>query len=110
MEDINNLKFQSNQCIELNENIREGHIDNNDITEANNFFLSQTNVLSNCKENLIEAFRILDKEGKGIVSYSDIYNLLSLFDVGFSKEDLNSLLDGFNIDGDGYINYLNYAY
>ncbi len=110
MEDPNNIfKTQANQCIEFDQNIKEGLIDNNDITEANCFLQLNKNGLSNCKENIIDAFKILDKEGRGIVSYSNLFYLLSLFDQSVNKEDLNSLLEGFNIDGDGYINYLNYA-
>lgn len=116
MEDMMNSQTHVDQCIEYDSNIREGLIDSNDIFEANAFFQLQSNSICSLKakdevkEKIINAFKLLDKDKKGLISSSDLHYVMSLLNTEISREEVESIIDGLNIDGDGYIDYLNNAY
>lgn len=58
-----------------------------------------------CDFNLIDAFRILDPNGKGSVSSGDIGKGLQFLSINSTQSELNAFLKRFDKDGDRLLRY-----
>lgn len=61
------------------------------------------------EEDLIEAFKIFDKDGYGLISAAEIKYVLTEIAEKFTEKEVTDLLNEANIDGDGYINLYEFA-
>ena len=60
---------------------------------------------SDSEEDLIEAFKVLDKDGNGIIEASELRHLLTNLGNALSEEEADEMVREVDIDGDGLINY-----
>ncbi|MCQ2816094.1 MAG: EF-hand domain-containing protein [archaeon] len=58
-------------------------------------------------EEMIEAFKIFDKDGNGLISPKELLDVMtSLGGPGsVTEEEVNEMVKEADMDGDGYINY-----
>ena len=54
---------------------------------------------------LIEAFKIFDKDGNGVISSKELRNVMQVLGESLSEEECEEMIKEADIDGDGYINY-----
>mgnify|MGYP003319126910 CR=1 FL=1 len=57
------------------------------------------------ENDLIEAFKIFDKDGNGTISVKELKNVMSTLGESLSDEECEEIIKEADIDGDGCINY-----
>ena len=56
-------------------------------------------------EGLIEAFKVFDRDGKGLLTSEKLLHVMQSLGVEFTEEDALEMLRRFDQDGDDCINY-----
>ena len=56
-------------------------------------------------EKVINAFKLFDKDGNGLINISELKHIISNFGNNIQESEINDLLNEADIDMDGYINY-----
>jgi len=92
---------------DLREIVKEVDSDYNGTVEFDEFISLMESKMKDVdsEEELYEAFKIFDKNGNGKVSKSDIRSVLSSLREMISPQELQDLMDKYDIDKDGYLNY-----
>ena len=57
------------------------------------------------EEDLIEAFKIFDKDGNGVISAQELRHVMTTLGERLTEEEADEMIREADIDGDGYINY-----
>jgi calmodulin len=58
------------------------------------------------EEELIEAFKVFDRDGNGLISASELKHVIEKSSgENLSENEVNEMIKEADIDGDGYINY-----
>ena len=57
------------------------------------------------EEEVLNAFKLFDKEGNGLININDLKHIMLTCGNNFSETEINDLLKEADIDMDGYINY-----
>ena len=60
---------------------------------------------TDAEEELYEAFRIFDKDGTGFISSEDLQQVFTNLGEVVTQEEIDSMIQDGDIDGDGRINY-----
>jgi calmodulin len=58
-------------------------------------------------DDLIKAFQFFDKEGKNKINFKELKHGLKFMGESLTEEEINILNEEFDIDEDGYVNYIN---
>lgn len=92
---------------DLKEMIKEVDSDYNGTIEFNEFVtLMESKMRDNdSEEEIIEAFKIFDKKGNGHISKADIKNVMISLHESLSQEEIDDLMNKWDIDKDGYLNF-----
>ncbi len=61
------------------------------------------------EEDLLESFKIFDKEGNGIITVQELKHLVSHFGETLSEEEADELIREADIDGDGTVNIYKFS-
>jgi calmodulin len=61
------------------------------------------------EDELIEAFRLFDKEGKGYIGTDEIKHLLLMLGESMSNEEIEEIITQADLDGDGKVSYQDFA-
>jgi calmodulin len=61
------------------------------------------------EDELIEAFRLFDKEGKGYIGIDEIKHLLLMLGESMSNEEIEEIITQADLDGDGKVSYQDFA-
>lgn len=56
-------------------------------------------------QEIKEAFRVFDKEGKGFISAAELRNVMTNLGEKLTDEEVDEMIRDADIDGDGQINY-----
>ena len=57
------------------------------------------------EEDLIEAFKIFDKDGNGVISANELRHVMTTLGERLTEEEADEMIREADIDGDGFINY-----
>jgi len=57
------------------------------------------------EEEIIQAFRVFDKDGNGTISSNELRHIMSTLGEKLSDDEIEQMIQEADIDGDGYINY-----
>ena len=57
------------------------------------------------EEDLIEAFKIFDKDGNGVISAQELRHVMTTLGERLTEDEADEMIREADIDGDGYINY-----
>ena len=102
---INGFNINSG-CVNINE------ISNNQKIKEDEILKLKTNseiINYNEEEEVIKAFKLIDKDGNGLISTAEFNFLLRTFGDNLKEEDIDSLINELDPDHDGYINYMEYV-
>jgi len=89
------------ECIDEVDGDGSGFVD---LSEFMELMTKKTKEMEDEKE-VREAFRVLDKDGKGTISAEVIKEILLELDPGLSSEDADAMVDEIDEDGSGAIDY-----
>jgi calmodulin len=59
----------------------------------------------NAEEEMIEAFKVFDSDGNGMISSDELRQIMENLGEKLSKEEVDEMVKEADIDGDGQINY-----
>jgi len=93
--------------VELNEMIKEVDADNSGTIEFSEFLnlMAQKLKDTDIDEEMIEAFKVFDKDGSGIISTDDLKNIIKSLEENITDQEINELVNEADFDSDGKINY-----
>lgn len=57
------------------------------------------------EEEVINAFRVFDKEGGGMISAVELRHIMTTLGDRLTEEEVEEMIREADVDGDGYINY-----
>ena len=57
------------------------------------------------EQEIINAFRVFDKDGNGLISKAELTNIMSILGDTLSNEEIEEMIIEADVDGDGFINY-----
>ena len=60
---------------------------------------------SDSEEELIEAFKIFDRDGNGLISADELLHVMISLGENTNMEEIEDLIKEADLDGDGFINY-----
>ena len=60
---------------------------------------------SDSEEELIEAFKIFDRDGNGLISSDELLHVMVSLGENTNLEEIEELIKEADLDGDGFINY-----
>ncbi|VUC23483.1 unnamed protein product [Clonostachys rosea] len=92
---------------ELQSIIDEADLDNNGALEFSDFvrLMSDKVKPTSLDDELIDVFRMLDRNGDGRVSKEELREAMAVLAKGVSEADLNEMLQAADEDDDGHISY-----
>lgn len=57
------------------------------------------------EEELIEAFKVFDRDGNGLISAAELRHVMTNLGEKLTEEEVDEMIREADIDGDGHINY-----
>jgi calmodulin len=62
-------------------------------------------VIINAHFQILEAFKIFDKDGNGLISARELKHVMANLGESLSEDEVEAMIKEADIDGDGAINY-----
>ena len=92
---------------EIQNMINEVDINNNGAIDFKEFLDIMLKKLKDfeSEEELIEAFKIFDKDGNGLIGSEELLNVMLTLGEDSNKEEIEDLINEVDLDRDGLINY-----
>jgi calmodulin len=92
---------------ELNDMIQEVDFDGNGKIDFEEFvaLMNRRNKETDIEEEVINAFRIFDKDNLGMISSTELRHIMTTLGDKLTEEEVEEMIREADIDGDGYINY-----
>merc|ERR1711974_102104 len=92
---------------ELQDMINEVDADGNGTIDFIEFLslMSRKTKDTDTEEELIEAFKVFDKDADGFISASEMKNSMENLGEAVSTEEVDEMIHEADLDGDGQINY-----
>jgi calmodulin len=96
---------------ELQEMIAEVDKDNSGKIEFNEFLdlFARKMKDPDTEEDLIEAFKIFDKDGSGSISASELRHVMTTLGEKLTEEEADEMIREADTNGDGYIDYVEFV-
>merc|ERR1712243_386272 len=90
---------------QLQECIEEVDGDGSGFVDFEEFLVLMTKKTKEEEKEVREAFRILDKEGKGTIDSEVLKEILVALDESFTQADVDEIVDEIDEDGSGAVDY-----
>jgi calmodulin len=92
---------------ELQDMIKQYDKDESGTIDFAEFFELMTNKMleSQIEEELIETFRVFDRDGNGLLSGQELKYVMAVVGEILTDQEIDELIKQADIDGDGFINY-----
>ena len=92
---------------ELGDMINEVDADGSGTIDFSEFVTLQSRKMNDtdAEEEILEAFKVFDKDGNGCICASDIRHIMTNLGEKLSDEEVDEMIREADIDGDGQINY-----
>ena len=68
-------------------------------------FISRKTKDTDTEEELIEAFKVFDRDGNGLISAAELRHVMTNLGEKLTDEEVDEMIREADIDGDGHINY-----
>ena len=60
---------------------------------------------TNTEDEFAEAFKVIDKDGDGLISPDELHHVLINLGENLTAEEIDEMIREADVDGDGHINY-----
>ncbi len=92
---------------EIEEMIAEVDIDGNGRIDFEEFviLMNKRGKESDAEEEIINAFRVFDKDGNGLIGSSELRHIMTTLGDKLTEDEVEMMIREADVDGDGYINY-----
>ena len=92
---------------DLNEMIAEVDTDGNGHIDFEEFvsLMNRRSKETDAEEEVINAFKVLDKDGQGIISSTELRHLMTTLGDKLTEEEVDEMIKEADFDGNGSINY-----
>lgn len=92
---------------ELNEMIAEVDIDGNGHIDFDEFviLMNKRSKETDAEEEVINAFKVLDKDGQGTISSTELRHIMTTMGDKLTDEEVDEMINEADFDGNGIINY-----
>ena len=92
---------------EINEMMREVDLNQDGKIDFDEFMILMTKSSpeTQAEEEVINAFRVFDKEGNGLIASSELKHIMMTIGDKMSQEEAEEMVNEADIDEDGMINY-----
>ena len=92
---------------EINEMMREVDLNQDGKIDFDEFMILMTKSSpeTQAEEEVINAFRVFDKEGNGLIASSELKHIMMTIGDKMSEEEAEEMVNEADIDEDGMINY-----
>ena len=92
---------------ELQDMINEVDIDGNGTIDFKEFLGLMARKMrdADTEEELIEAFKVFDRDGDGLISGNELQHVMNSLGENISQDEVEEMIKEADLDGDGYINY-----
>ena len=97
---------------ELQEMINEIDIDGNGEIDFDEFLLlmvKKINEGADSEEELYQAFREFDRDGNGLISAAELKHIMAALGERLTDEEVDETMKDADLDGDGYLNFEEFA-
>lgn len=96
---------------ELSDMINEVDADGNGTIDFPEFLNLMVKTMNNCdaEEEILEAFRVFDKNGDGVISASELRHIMTNLGEKLTDEEVDEMIKEADLDGDGLINYVEFV-
>jgi calmodulin len=95
---------ESSGLYDINEIVNQDKSKQKDLAKLKN-----NKTINNDEEEVLNAFKLIDKDGNGLISTTEFHYLLTQFGNNLREEDINDIINEADPDHDGYINYYEYV-
>ena len=97
--------------MELEEMIQEVDSDGNGQIEFSEFLtmMAQKMGTRSFNDEALEAFKVLDKDGSGSISESELRQIMSNIGEDISDEEIKEMMNEADLDGDGQVSFKEFA-
>ena len=97
--------------IELEEMIQEVDSDGNGQIEFSEFLtmMAQKMGTRSFNDEALEAFKVLDKDGSGSISESELRQIMSNIGEDITDEEIKEMMNEADLDGDGQVSFKEFA-
>merc|ERR1712226_1151361 len=98
---------QNPTAAELQDMINEVDADGSGTIDFPEFLSLQARKMkdTDTEEELIEAFKVFDRDGSGFISAADLRHIMTNLGEKLTDEEVDEMIREADIDGDGQINY-----
>ena len=105
--DIMKILGQIPSEVELQDMINEVDIDGNGTIDFKEFLGLMARKMrdNDSEEELIEAFKIFDRDGNGLISNVELQHVMTSLGENVTMDEVDEMIKEADLDGDGYINY-----
>ena len=92
---------------EINEMMREVDLNQDGLIDFDEFMILMTKGSpdTQTEEEVINAFRVFDKEGNGLIASSELKHIMMTIGDKMTEEEADEMVNEADIDEDGMINY-----
>lgn len=96
---------------EVQEMIAEVDTDGNGRVDFEEFvsLMNRRTKETDTEEEVINAFRVFDKEGNDTISSSELRHIMTTIGDKLTDEEVEEMIREADVDGDGYINYVEFV-
>ena len=96
---------------ELEEMIQEVDADGNGKIEFSEFLhmMAQKMGTRNFDDEALEAFKVLDKDGSGSISESELRQIMNNIGENMTDEEIKEMINEADLDGDGQVSFKEFA-
>ena len=97
---------------ELQDMINEIDIDGNGEIDFNEFLtlmVKKINEGADSEEELLQAFREFDRDGNGLISAAELKHIMAALGEKLTDEEVDETMEDADLDGDGYLNFEEFA-
>jgi calmodulin len=96
---------------ELHDMINEIDADGNGTVDFPEFLTLMARKMKDVdsEEEIIEAFKVFDKEGNGFISAAELRHIMTNLGEKLTDEEADEMIREADVDGDGMINYVDFV-